>query len=463
MPNSIGPTGLTTATQAELLAQYTDAFQTIYGADINLDSSTPDGQMINIFIQSILDILDFLTQIYNNFDPDKALGVVLDSRVAYNGIQREAGTFTITNVTVITTQSLTLPGLDQTVVTPYTVADAAGNQWELIATQNPSAAGTYVYAFQAAVPGAVLTTPNTITVPVSIVLGVDSFNNPTTYTTLGINEETDAALKIRRQKSVSIGSQGYLAGLLAALENINGLVSAQVYENNTGSTDIDGVPSHSIWVIVSGTGSTSDIANAIYNKRNAGCGMFGTQTFIITQKDGSPFVVKWDNVIAQNLFIKFNSSSLDGVNPPNVDLILQQLPIIFTPGVGSQVNINDLATLVQEIDPNTLVTNAGFSVSAGGTYTNTLSPSAKNKQFVILGADTFSTSIAPFAVSVVHGGNTQTFVATDGRPSYTFALVSGLGSIDSSTGVYTSAGTGTDVVSVTDSIGTVAFATITVT
>lgn len=383
MANQITALGLTTLSRAELVTFYTTQFQNIYGADVNLASDSPDGQMMNIFIQSVLDLEDLLTQVYNNFDPDKALGVVLDSRVAYNGIQREQGTFTKTNVTVVTDRSLTLPGLDQTLVTPYTVADNAGNQWQLRVTQNPVAAGVYVYEFQAATPGANLTIPNTITVPVVIVLGVVSVNNPTTYTTLGINEETDAQLKVRRQRSVSLGSQGYLAGLIAALQNINGLVSASVYENNTGATDINGIPGHSIWVIVSGTATAADIANAIYTKRNAACGMFGAQTFVITQVDGSPFTVYWDNVTPQALHIAFNATSLNGIDPPNTAAILAQLPAIFLPGVNAEVNINQLSTLVQQIDPNTLVTGAGFSVSGGGPFTNTLTPSSPANQFIV--------------------------------------------------------------------------------
>jgi hypothetical protein len=361
MPNAIGPTGLTTATQAELLAQYTADLQQIYGADINLASDSPDGQLINIFIQANLDLQDLLVQIYNSFDPDNAIGVVLDQRVAINGIQRQAGTFTITNVTLVLSQSVNLYGLDQTAQPVFTVADNAGNNWQLQTTQLGVGPGTVAYAFQAALPGANLTVPNTITVPVTVVLGVTSINNPTTYTTLGLNEESDANLKVRRQKSVSLASQGYLAGLLAALQNINGVISAFVYENNTGSTNGDGVPGHSIWVIIDGTASSSDIANAIYTKRNAGCGLFGQTSFTITQVDGSPFIVVWDFVVPENLFITFTASSIDGVNAPNIAAVRAGLVTSFTPGVNQEVDINHLATQVQDIDSNCLVTNAGFS------------------------------------------------------------------------------------------------------
>ena len=228
MPNSLGPTGLTTSTQQELLAYFTTAYQTIYGSDINLESDTADGQVINIYIQAILDIENLLTQIFNSFDPDNAVGVVLDQRVAINGIQRLAGTFSLTNITLVLTQSVNLYGLDQSANAVYTVSDNAGNQWNLINTQlgvGPSTSTGLIFAFQAAIPGVVLTTPNTINVPVTIVLGVSSINNPTVATSIGINEETDAALRVRRLQSVSNASQGYLYGLLGTLENINGVTN----------------------------------------------------------------------------------------------------------------------------------------------------------------------------------------------------------------------------------------------
>lgn len=399
MPNSLTALGLTTASQAELITQYTTDYQTIYGPDINLAQDTPDGQMMMIWIQATLDVLNLLTQIYNGFDPDLAIGTVLDQRVAINGIQREGGTFSITDITVVTNQALSLPGLDQTAVTPFTVSDNAGTQWNLIATQSVPSAGTYVFPFQAALPGAALTTTNTIQSQVTIVVGVQSINNPTVQSVIGLNEETDASLKIRRQKSVSLGSQGYLAGLLAALENVAGVSNAFVYENTTGTTDTNGVPGHSIWVIVAGNPADSDIANAIYTKRNAGCGMFGETSFPVVQVDGSTFNVLWDFVTLQDLFMVFTVSSLNALpssvsssTPPAMAAIRAGLVSSFLPNVAAQVNINELAELVQAIDANTMVTNAGFSVEA--VQTITLSGVAASGAFKLSFAGNSTTSIA---------------------------------------------------------------------
>jgi hypothetical protein len=381
MANSIGPLGLTTNTQAELLANLTTLFQNIYGADIVITSNSPDGQLINGFIQVILDDQDLLTQIYNTFDPDNAVGVILDQRVAINGIQRQAGTLTVTNITIVTNQSVNLYGSDQSVQPVYTVSDNAGNLWELGTTQIAVPTGTNVFAFQSAVTGAITPLPNTLTIQVTIVLGVISVNNPTAYTTLGTNEESDAALKIRRQKSVSQASQGYLKGLLAALENINGVTSAFVYENDTSVTDIDGVPGHTIWVIIAGSPDNVDVATAIYEKRNAGCGMFGQTFYNVIQVNSTSFTVYWDYVTPQNLFIAFTATSIDGINQPAIANIRSGLVTNFVPGVFQEVNINEIATQVQDIDPNTLVTNCGLS--NGGMQIATLSGIAASGSFVV--------------------------------------------------------------------------------
>lgn len=468
MPNSIGPTGLTTATQAELLANYTTNFQTIYGSGINLSSDTPDGQLINDFIQSVVDIEDLLTQVNAQFDPNQAVGILLDQRCAINGVIRKGGTYTTTDVSVITTRSVNLFGLDQTVNPVYTLSDNAGNLWQLVTTQLAVSTGTNSFLFQAQNSGAVLTTPNTITTQVTIVLGVASVNNPATYITLGVNQESDANLRLRRAQSVALSSQGYLVGLLGNLENLPGITFAQVYENNTGTTDGDGVPGHSIWVIVAGTATDQAIATVIYQQRNAGAGMYGQTSYTLTQINGTNFTVFWDFVTEEALYIQFTATSINGTSQPNLAAILAGLPTSFVPGVYQEVNINALATAVQAIDPNTLVTNAGFSTSLGGSYTDTLTPTSKNYQFQVTAANIVITPmiLSPTSSSVVTL-MTEQFTALGGYAPFTYSITTNNsgGSVNSSTGLYTAGSTTgvSDTLSVSDSLSHSATATVLVT
>lgn len=539
MPNELTVDGISTSTYAELLTLYTEAAQWIYGDDIVLTSNTQDGQWISIFIQSVLDVEDLLVQVFNSFDPDNAIGVVLDQRVAINGLQRLGGTFTITNVTIVNSASVNLYGVDQAAQPIYTVSDSAGNLFELIGTELGLAAGTHALAFRATSPGARVTTPNTITTPITIVLGVTSVNNPTTYTSLGIDEESDAALRIRRQQSVSISSQGYRDGLIAALLNINGVTSVQVYENDTGATSTGTVPAgvpanipeHSIWVIVAGTPAPalaqawsavveysygalassagvnyisvqntnlnhlvsdtaywsvhSPIAQAIYAKRNAGCGMYGVVSYAIIQKDGVPFLVYWDTVTPEDLYIEFTVGSLDNVVPPDVAGIRAGLVTSYVPGVNQEVDITSLGTAVQAIDTNSFMTAAGFALVSGGPFTNnTLSPSAPTKQFAVseaniiilpillvggagttgIGYNINATTgvVTNTTLSIANGGTTFQFDAIGGFGAYTYSVFSGPGSI-SAGGLYTSGIAGTAVVKVVDANLNAATCTVTVT
>ena len=307
MSDNFDENGLQVSTRPELVEELTQDYQGIYGDDINIDQSSPDGQAINIFAQGGTDIRELLMQIYNSFDPDNCSGRVLDSRCAINNIFRKGGTFTTVPIDVTVDRTVTLDGLDENYNDPnatgYTIQDAAGNQFILVSTQTLQS-GTTRVLFRAKEIGAVQTTLNTITTPVTIVLGVVSVNNPVDATE-GVNEETDYQLKVRRRQSVAIGSSGYLNGLLATVLQLDGVTDAALYENFTGSTDANGTPAHCMWLVVEG-GSDDEIADAIYRKKSYGCNMRGNITYTITTVSHQQFIARWDEPTVQNMYVRFN-------------------------------------------------------------------------------------------------------------------------------------------------------------
>lgn len=307
MSDSFDDNGLQVATRPELVESLTQDYQSIYGDDINVDQSSPDGQTLNIFAQGGVDVRELLMQIYNSFDPDNCSGRVLDSRCAINNIFRKGGTFTTVAIDVTVDRAVTLNGLDDNYNDPnatgYTIQDNAGNQFILVSTQTLQS-GTTRVLFRSKEIGAVQTTLNTITIPVTIVLGVVSVNNPVDATE-GKNEETDYQLKIRRRQSVSIGSSGYLNGLLATVLQLDGVTDAALYENYTGEVDANGTPAHCMWLVVEG-GSAEEIADAIYRKKSYGCNMRGTESYTIQTVSHQQFIAKWDEPTEQELYIKFN-------------------------------------------------------------------------------------------------------------------------------------------------------------
>lgn len=366
----------------EILNGTTDypGMYSIYGSDINVAPNSPDGQMINIIAQAKLDMLEFIVGVYNSFDPDLAVGVQLDERCAINGVFRNAGTFTITNVSVVTSAAVTLPGLDTFPEAPFTVADGAGNQFQLIATTAIGSATTTVCAFQAVTLGAVLTTLNTITNITTPLLGVASVNNPSAATTVGLAEESDYNLRIRRANSVALPSKGFLQGLYGGLIDVTGVTSVLVLENVTNSTDGNGIPGHSIWCVVAG-GSNTDIANVIYLKRNAGCGMKGSVSVTITQVDLTTFAVLFDRPTAENLYIQLSMHAITGSLPDDA-YVKAQLVAGLTYNIGQSADASTVVALLKEIAPNCAFSVVNVS-SDGATWVALLAPTAVNYKFVL--------------------------------------------------------------------------------
>lgn len=93
--------------------------------------------------------------------------------------------------------------------------------------------------------------------------------------------EADGALRQRQAVSVALPSRTVLEGTVGAVAAVDGVVRYRAYENDTNVTDSNGIPSHSISMVVDG-GDAQQIAAAIAAKKTPGTGTYGTTTEIVT-------------------------------------------------------------------------------------------------------------------------------------------------------------------------------------
>lgn len=370
--NYIDSTGLVLQQLADIVTELEDGFKAIYGNDINLDPNSPDGQMINLFAQSKIDILDLISSVYNSFSPNSAIGVSLDQRCAINGIVRKGATKTTVTMTVTTDRIVNLIGVNSGTGTPFTVSDGSGNKFYLT-DDTTTVNGVNSLHFTAAVAGAVEVSPGTITTIETITLGVLSVTNAGGALIQGEDEETDAALRYRRSVSVSNPSSGYLDGLTGALLALADVEYAKVYENNTDVTDANGIPPHSIWVVVDG-GSSTDVANTIYQRRNAGCGMYygtgatGTtgpaKTVSITQINGFDIPIKYSEAIYYDLYISLTVISLVATHSIDETFIKNSIYNNIQYGINDVADYSAIAAYVKSIDPLAVITEGGVGATA---------------------------------------------------------------------------------------------------
>jgi len=356
MPDTFDSTGLTVKTLTEIREEKEADYKSIYGEDINLDQNSPDGQIINIESQGAVDLREVLSQINAGFDPDQAEGRVLDQRVALNNITRNGGTFTLVPVEITVDKALNLIGLDgesdelnPAISNLYTVKDDAGNEFYLLSSVSIASAGTDSYSFRAADIGDVQIQVNTITTPVTIIAGVTNINNTAGASSQGVDEESDADLKVRRRSSTAISSVGYLDAIEAAIKDLDNVTTGIVLENNTDATDSDGIPPHSIWAIVEG-GDNTEIGTVIYAKKSSGSGMKGAVEVEITRPNGGIFTAKFDRPIDQDLYIRFNLVLPGGtVDTDNLKALIVEN---ITWGVGSDAVGSKISAYVQSLNAN---------------------------------------------------------------------------------------------------------------
>lgn len=385
--STISASGLAIESKTNIIAWLVSQFQAIYGNDINVNSNSPDGQLINIFAQADIDLLELLLNAYNNFTVNTSYGARLDQLVALNGIARLQGTYTQAMVLVSVSQALTLPGMDQTTIPSFTVKDDAGNQFQLVTSHVFSVAGSATLTFQSVTIGLITTIANTITNIVTSTLGVTSVNNPSTASdVVGVNEETDAQLKIRHGQSFALAAIGMSDSLEAALRNIPDVIDAYVVENDTGAT-VNTIPANSIWTIVRG-GTPLEIATAIYAKKSPGCGMNGSVTQAISRPNGQNFTAKWDVPISQPLYIAF-SVIWNGPQLLSGSQIEANLANILVYKLGQNPSIGDVLVAMQSIAPTAIVTiNSSQGVSSdNSSWHSVINPNDAQHYFAVSAAN----------------------------------------------------------------------------
>jgi hypothetical protein len=195
---------------------------------------------------------------------------------------------------------------------------------------------------------------------VTVTLGVTAVNNPDYALATGDDEETDAQLRQRREASVAIPSVGYLEGLTGALTAISGVTDAIVFENTTAITDENGIPGHSLWAIVDG-GTAATIADVIYRKRNAGCGVYGSEYVDITQVNGSLFRVYFDRPETNKLYVKMTLASIDPDHTPDTTYVAERILAQVSYKIFDSADFTAITALVKSLDPLLVVTAGGVA------------------------------------------------------------------------------------------------------
>lgn len=285
----IDGTGLHIPSYTDIKEDLIDKIKTIYGQDIYLGNDSLDYQFISIFADKIYDVIQMLQVVYNGRSPVTATGTNLDTIVKLNGLQRQPTD--LNNAFSII--ELTITGAAGTTFSNLIVEDAEGYRWSQNSALTIGGGGTVTGYFTCNTIGAISPAANTVTKIINPTIGVYSVTNASGVYSTGVDVESDASLRMRQSQSVAFAGQAVTGSTLSQIFEVPGVTKAVLYENDTGSTDANGIPAHSICAVVLG-GLDGSVADAIYRTKTPGCGTYGTTSETIGSPYGATTTIYFD-------------------------------------------------------------------------------------------------------------------------------------------------------------------------
>jgi len=223
---------------------------------IDFEENDPFIQFINLVADQLSTIWELLNAAYDQFDPLKATGPMLSALVQLNGITRKYGAASSVMVRFIGQRGLVIP-------VGTRVADSEQKVvWQVVGDENDPAdvlartidlqdGATYycLVECQSQNNGVFEAEPGSITTILDTLPGLSSVVNPGEATP-GEADESDIALRRRRENSTETPSQGMAESIYCSVIGLQNVDYCKVFTNRKMETDERGIPGKSIAVVV---------------------------------------------------------------------------------------------------------------------------------------------------------------------------------------------------------------------
>lgn len=394
MTLALTSTGLTTRTLQEIKSEIETELRSEISSSLDLSPSSPQGQMVAIFSRQARKLEEAFVALYNAMNPAGATGAQADILARLTGTTRRAATSSRVSATVNVD-----PG---TYVAGSLVAAVDGNPDALFENAEDvvnagGAAADVVATFTAQDTGPVSAPSGTLDIsgPVS------GWNSITTAAdaTLGLNAESDAELLVRREQEVQAQGSTTVDAIRADIsQNVGGVISATVIENDTDAT-VDGIPPHAFEAVVYGPASpTSDddqaVADQILNSKPVGIQAHGTTTKTSTDAQGNDHTIKFTRPtsLAAGVSIDLEVESTSAVSASGLQVSIAE-EITSRLGVGDSLDWSELVKVCFDLVGGLIrVTDVQIGPS-GGPLVSMTDYTATARQIVTLTSGDVSLTI----------------------------------------------------------------------
>lgn len=407
---SVTPNGVITVDTMDVLAQYQDAYKAALGSDLNLDASTPQGQLITNDTNNHSVLQAEIVNAINNYSVFYATKRALDVAGSRYGYYRKSGVATVVVATVAGTQGTIIPSGAK--------ASDGTHEYALLNTTTIPAGGSTTAQFQCTEVGAIYCPVGTLTEIVTPVAGWEAISNVNDGVA-GYADETDSTFRQRIVANMlqkrGRSTLGALLDNLAALPDVISVVGRENPTDNTVTIDTVTMEPHSIYVCILG-GSSDGIARTMAQQKTMGAATVGN-TVVTFRDDDTGYAYQYNIQRPTDIALYVKVQYKDNLYSPiqstvkaQIQSVLQEYVAAHPFMIGQTISGPDLAAAFADFTMADVISisigTENTTTPASATGTQTVGSSLSD---IAVDADTFGTQIsADGSYAFVFDGNDWT-------------------------------------------------------
>ncbi|MCG7409035.1 baseplate J/gp47 family protein [Paenibacillus sp. ACRRX] len=318
--------GLKRKTYNEIYEEMVNELGKRLGQDMNTSESSPLGMMLQVFAWHLSVLWEDVEQVYHESYIQYATGVQLDALAVFYGLRRK--------LEQPAHGMVELKGLPGYLVQPgYRIGTKSGIWFITTAVCTLNENGKGAVAISAVIPGIMGNVPAGSIVeafsPLKEITGITNLRE----TEDGREQENDVEFRDRLRAARDGSHAATIDAIVSALLQLPDVKSAAVQVNDTMQTDEQGIPPKSIRAYVYG-GQSDQIAKAIFDKKAAGIGTDGKESFEVKDISGHGHKVQFSRMKMLDVHVEVSVSANTAFSSRGQEEIITALAQ-YVGGVGA--------------------------------------------------------------------------------------------------------------------------------
>lgn len=318
MAFGITETGFVRKTQADIIAEINEEMLSRISSRLNLQAETPLGQINGIFSERLAEVWELLEEVVHSTDPDNATGFLLRQVSAITGTRPQAATKgTVTLRLTLNDGALVAAG------SIAQVEDQPTNRWVTLADVENTSGITddFDVEAEAETAGPFVANAGTISEIVTPASGWTAVTNPLDADP-GEPADDDPGLRIRREAELAKAGSATVRAIRADVLQVEGVETVRVFNNPSDVTDGDGLPPHSVEVLVLG-GDDQEVAEAIFATVGAGIYTHGVDSAVVEDDEGLLHTVRYTRPTQILIYLEIDVDCDSLTIPDDVDGLIR--------------------------------------------------------------------------------------------------------------------------------------------